>query len=96
VGGIRIGDKPKLLSLGKFLGEIGEDIGEDFAFAALGAANAGKPNPLLPVFRYGHRDPLGEWNAVSREAFHRVRTLRSPRRQREEWGIQAFWKSSGA
>jgi hypothetical protein len=44
---LRVGDQPRLLAVGKSLGEIGEDVGEDFAFAALRAANAGQPSPFL-------------------------------------------------
>jgi hypothetical protein len=35
-----------LMAIGESLGEVGEDVGEDFAFAALGAANARQPSPL--------------------------------------------------
>jgi hypothetical protein len=42
-----VGDKPEATAVGKSLREIGEDVGEDLAFAALGAADASEPDPLL-------------------------------------------------
>ena len=50
---VGIGNEPKLFALRKFFREISEDVGEDFAFAALGTANPGQPDPLrLNLTRY--------------------------------------------
>src|SRR5580698_8764683 len=46
--------QPKALPFCKFLRKIGEDVGEDFAFSPLGAANAGEPCPLESWIRRGH------------------------------------------
>src|SRR5580698_5099255 len=51
---IRIGNEPKPLAFREFFREIGKNIGEDLAFAALRTANAGQPDPLLLSFRRGH------------------------------------------
>jgi len=51
---VRIGDKPKAAAFGELLREISEDVGEYFAFAALGTADAGQPDPFFLRFRLGH------------------------------------------
>jgi hypothetical protein len=38
-------EQPQELALGKFFREVGEEFGEEFAFAALRAANARQPDP---------------------------------------------------
>jgi hypothetical protein len=48
------GDEPELAALGELVGEIGEEFGEDFAFASLRAANAGQPDPVSRRFWCGH------------------------------------------
>jgi len=47
------GDEPEIAAVGEFLRKIGEDVGEDFALAALGAANARKPDQRLLMGRSG-------------------------------------------
>ena len=44
--------QPKLPPLSKAVGEVGENVGEDFAFASLRTANLRQPNPS---FRRSHR-----------------------------------------
>jgi hypothetical protein len=50
-----VGDQPEAPALGEFLREVSEDVGEDFAFAALGTADAGQPDPLILWLGLGHR-----------------------------------------
>jgi hypothetical protein len=47
------GDEPEIAAVGEFLRKIGEDVGEDFALAALGAANARKTDQRLLMKRSG-------------------------------------------
>jgi hypothetical protein len=42
-----IGDEPEMAAVSKFFREVSEDVGEDLTFAALGAADAGEPDPRL-------------------------------------------------
>jgi len=41
------GEEPDLLAFCKFFGEIGEDFGQNFAFASLRFANPRQPDPGL-------------------------------------------------
>ena len=50
---VRRRQQPQPPAFGKFFREIGEDFGEDFALAALRAANAGQPDPLLALIVCG-------------------------------------------
>ena len=42
-----IGDQPQVAAVAEPLRKIGEDVGEDFAFAALWMANARQPRPFF-------------------------------------------------
>jgi hypothetical protein len=53
--GIGIGNEPEPPPLRELFREVGEDVGEDFPFAALRAADAGQPDPHLRRLRRGHR-----------------------------------------
>ncbi len=46
-----------MAAFAELLREIGEDIGEDFAFASLRAADQRQPNPGIGLFRQVRRGP---------------------------------------
>jgi len=44
-GGRILAQEPELAPLGKFFRKVGEDFGEDLAFASLRTSDAGQPDP---------------------------------------------------
>ena len=50
--GSRLGNQPQVLPLGEFFRKVCQDVGEDFAFAALRTPDAGQPNPLLGLYGF--------------------------------------------